>query len=87
MGIPKVTMICAKEIKVKSFLCTSLRSGGTGPHILTATFRRESPPVLAEQEAGWDSQPVCRSWRREKMSVGKEMMIAIAGQTNNSPSI
>ena len=52
MGVPKVTLIRAKEIKVKLFLCTSLRSGGTGPHILTATFRRESPPLLTEQEAG-----------------------------------
>ena len=87
MGIPKVTLICAKEIKVKSLLCTSLRSGGTVPYILTATIPRESPPLLTEQEAGWGPEPVCRSWRREKMSVGNEMMAVIADQTNNSPSI
>ena len=73
--------------KVKSFLCTSLRSGGIVPHILTATLPRESPPVLTEQEAGWGPEPVCRSWRREKMSVGNEMIIAIEDPTNNSPSI
>jgi len=66
VDIPKVTLICAKEIKEKSFLCTSLRSGGIVPHILTATFPTDSPPVLTEQEAGWGPVPVCRSWRREK---------------------
>jgi len=50
VGIPKVTQICAKEINVKSFLCTLLSSGGTVPHVLTATFPRESPPILT---GGW----------------------------------
>jgi len=73
--------------KVKSFLCISLRLGGRVPHILTAIFPRESPPVLTEQEAGSGPEPVCRSWRREKMSVGNEMIIATGDQTNISPSI
>jgi hypothetical protein len=82
VGIPKVTPVCAKEIKVKSF-CAHLY----GQEVQFHTFLQLHSPVLTEQEAGWGPEPVCRSWRREKTSVGNEMMIAIADQTNNSPSI
>jgi hypothetical protein len=68
--------------------CTSLRSGGRVPHILTATFPGESAPVLTEQKAGVGPKASLQVLEKEtKMSAGNEMMIGIAYQTNISPSI
>jgi hypothetical protein len=65
-------------------LCTSLRSGGIVPHILTATFPGESHPLPIEQEAGVGPRASLQVLEKGK-KVGNKMMIEIADQTNISP--
>jgi hypothetical protein len=63
---------------------------GTGYPVMHHILEKSSvtlPSKIQDINIAGNSVPVFRSWRREKMRVGNEMMIVIADQMNISPSI